>query len=89
MRSRLIVVALLTCICMPAIAQHRNLRAYGIRIGVLQPAKWNAITDVPGVEVGQKTLIEGDNVRTGVTVVLPYAGNIFQQKVRLFSRICG
>ena len=81
MRGRLIVVALLTCICMPAIAQHRNLRAYGIKIGVLQPDKWNAITDVPGVEVGQKTLIEGDDVRTGVTVVLPYAGNIFQQKV--------
>src|SRR5215471_17039818 len=31
----------------------------------------NAITDVPGVEVGHKTLIEGDTVRTGVTAVWP------------------
>lgn len=35
------------------------------------PGPLNAITDVRGVEVGQKTLIEGQNVRTGVTVVLP------------------
>ena len=31
----------------------------------------DAITDVPGVEVGHKTLIEGDSVRTGVTAVWP------------------
>ncbi len=44
-----------------------------------EPGKWNAITDVPGVEVGQVTLIRGTGplqigrgpVRTGVTVVLP------------------
>ncbi|HKR75610.1 MAG TPA: P1 family peptidase [Rhodanobacter sp.] len=62
-------------------AQQKNLRDYGIDIGVLQPGKWNAITDVPGVEVGQKTLVKGDDVRTGVTAILPYAGNIFQDKV--------
>ena len=36
-----------------------------------KPGPLNAITDVPGVEVGQKTLVEGQNVRTGVTVILP------------------
>ena len=36
-----------------------------------RPGRWNAITDVPGVEVGYATLIEGDNVRTGVTAVHP------------------
>ena len=42
-----------------------------------QPGRWNAITDVPGVQVGQVTLISGEAgkpgpvVRTGVTVVLP------------------
>jgi len=66
---------------MPASAQHGNLRQYGIAIGVLQPGKWNAITDVPGVEVGQKTLVQGGDVRTGVTAILPHAGNIFQDKV--------
>jgi D-aminopeptidase len=35
------------------------------------PGPHNAITDVPGVEVGYRTLIEGDNVRTGVTAIHP------------------
>lgn len=35
------------------------------------PGPLNAITDVAGVEVGQTTLVSGDDVRTGVTVVLP------------------
>ena len=35
------------------------------------PGPWNAITDVRGVEVGETTLISGDNVRTGVTAILP------------------
>jgi L-aminopeptidase/D-esterase-like protein len=36
-----------------------------------RPGPLNAITDVPGVEVGQVTMVEGQNVRTGVTVVFP------------------
>ncbi|WP_349632833.1 P1 family peptidase [Streptomyces sp. ML-6] len=36
-----------------------------------EPGPWNAITDVPGVEVGYVTLVEGDDVRTGVTALLP------------------
>jgi D-aminopeptidase len=43
-------------------------------LGILfsgHPAAWNAITDVPGVEVGHCTLIQGDSVRTGVTAVWP------------------
>ena len=78
---RLLAVTLLLCACVPAHAQHRNLRDHGIATGVLQPGQWNAITDVPGVEVGQKTLVRGDSVRTGVTVVLPHAGNLFRHKV--------
>jgi D-aminopeptidase len=41
----------------------------------------NAITDVAGVSVGHATVIEGDAIRTGVTVVLPHSGNLFQEKV--------
>lgn len=59
----------------------QNLREYGIEIGVMEPGQMNAVTDVKGVEVGHKTLNEGDNIRTGVTAVLPHGGNIFQQKV--------
>ena len=45
------------------------------------PGPLNAITDVRGVRVGHATLIEGDRVRTGVTAILPHAGNLFQDKV--------
>jgi D-aminopeptidase len=56
-------------------------RDLGIAPGVLPPGPLNAITDVPGVRVGHTTLIEGDHVRTGVTAVVPHAGNVFQDKV--------
>ncbi|HET6214097.1 MAG TPA: P1 family peptidase, partial [Micromonosporaceae bacterium] len=36
-----------------------------------RPGQHNAITDVPGVEVGYTTLVEGAGVRTGVTAILP------------------
>ena len=58
-----------------------RIRKFGIKTGVLNPGKWNAITDVEGVKVGHVTLIEGDNIRTGVTAILPHGGNIFQEKV--------
>ena len=41
----------------------------------------DAITDVAGVEVGQTTIIRGDNIRTGVTAVLPHPGNLYREKV--------
>ena len=59
----------------------KRVRDYGLTIGVLNPGKHNAITDVKGVRVGHSTVIEGDNVRTGVTAILPHSGNIFQHKV--------
>jgi D-aminopeptidase len=46
-------------------------RELGIAIGELAPGLLNAITDVDGIRVGHTTLIEGDDVRTGVTVVVP------------------
>ena len=62
-------------------AQRQRVRAHGIEPGILPMGLWNAITDVPGVKVGHLTLSEGENIRTGVTAVLPYEGNIFQEKV--------
>lgn len=50
-------------------------------IGVLEPGPLNAITDVKGVRVGHRTLIEGDRIRTGVTAIIPHEGNVFQDKV--------
>ncbi|QIP11694.1 P1 family peptidase [Spirosoma aureum] len=55
-------------------------RDYGIKLGVLPTGPFNAITDVPGVRVGQVTLKEGQSIQTGVTAILPHDGNQFQQK---------
>ncbi len=56
-------------------------RDLGIAPGVFPPGAANAITDVRGVRVGHTTIVEGDSVRTGVTAILPHAGNVFQEKV--------
>lgn len=56
-------------------------RELGVAPGVFEPGPKNAITDVAGVSVGHTTLIQGDNIRTGVTVVVPHPGNLFQDKV--------
>jgi len=56
-------------------------RDLGLKPGRMPVGAWNAITDVPGVKVGHTTLIEGANVRTGVTAILPHGGNLFADKV--------
>lgn len=61
-------------------AQNR-VRDYNVELGIFQPGKYNAITDVPGVKVGQFTLNEGNDKRTGVTAIIPHDGNIFRKKV--------
>jgi D-aminopeptidase len=53
----------------------------GLKVGVLPTGPLNAITDVAGVEVGQTTIIRGDNIRTGVTAILPHTGNLYREKV--------
>src|SRR5207249_8703777 len=53
----------------------------GLKVGILPPGALNAITDVAGVEVGHTTIISGDNIRTGVTAVLPHSGNLYREKV--------
>ncbi|HLL73280.1 MAG TPA: P1 family peptidase [Pyrinomonadaceae bacterium] len=53
----------------------------GLRVGVMQTGALNAITDVEGVRVGHTTIIRGADVRTGVTAILPHAGNLFREKV--------
>src|SRR5262245_36892414 len=58
-----------------------RIRDFGVKPGVLAPGPENAITDVSGVRVGHRTIVEGDSIRTGVTAVVPHAGNLFQQKV--------
>lgn len=61
-------------------AQNR-LRDYGVVPGIFKTGKYNAITDVKGVSVGHLTCIEGNDIRTGVTAIIPHQGNIFRNKV--------
>jgi D-aminopeptidase len=70
-------------IAFPAITQQQRPRArdIGIQIGILPTGSLNAITDVEGVRVGHTTIVRGNDIRTGVTVILPHAGNLFQEKV--------
>ena len=60
---------------------HKTLREWGFPTGIFETGKYNAITDVPGVTVGHITCIEGDDIRTGVTAIVPHQGNIFRNKV--------
>jgi D-aminopeptidase len=56
-------------------------RDLGLKIGILPTGELNSITDVAGVCVGHRSIVKGDDVRTGVTAVLPHGGNLFQSKV--------
>jgi D-aminopeptidase len=63
-------------------AQNRpRARDLGLGPGAGSTGPLNAITDVGGVKVGQATVSEGANVRTGVTAILPHGGNLFRDKV--------
>lgn len=53
----------------------------GLRVGILPTGPLNAITDVAGVAVGHTTIIRGDDIRTGVTAILPHPGNLYREKV--------
>src|SRR5579864_4279902 len=53
----------------------------GLKVGVLPRGALDAITDVAGVTVGQTTLVRGDNIRTGVTAIVPHPGNLYREKV--------
>jgi D-aminopeptidase len=48
----------------------------GLKVGILPTGPLDAITDVAGVMVGHTTIIRGDDVRTGVTAILPHPGNL-------------
>lgn len=83
-RKFLIISAMATAVFVGSINEshaQKRLRDYGIKTGIFKTGEYNAITDVPGVTVGQVTRIEGEDVRTGVTAIIPHQGNIFQQKV--------
>jgi D-aminopeptidase len=80
----LFLIALLSTTCAVVFGQTETrprVRDLGVQVGVLPPGPLNAITDVAGVKVGQTTLIRGDNIRTGVTAIVPHGGNLYKERV--------
>src|SRR5499433_437882 len=79
----IVVSGMMCALLAPALAgqQRPRARELGVAPGAYAPGRLNAITDVAGVKVGHTTLVAGDDVRTGVTAILPHAGNLFQDKV--------
>lgn len=81
MRHNLSLLLLSFLIGFSVFSQHKRARDLGIKIGVFETGELNAITDVRGVTVGHKTLIQGENIRTGVTAIIPHQKNLYQYKV--------
>ena len=82
MKSLILMVLLVPALLVPELfAQRPRASEIGLKVGTLPAGPLDAITDVGGVRVGQITLNRGDSVRTGVTVILPHAGNLFRDKV--------
>lgn len=80
MKSSFSILFLLSTI-VSSYSQKPRPREFGIEFGILKTGALNAITDVPGVKVGQFTLHQGADFHTGVTAILPIEENIFQNKV--------
>ncbi|MDP2955833.1 MAG: P1 family peptidase [Longimicrobiales bacterium] len=85
MHRALLLAALFSLLPTQAMSQDAaarpRARDIGLVVGIFPPGANNAITDVAGVRVGQTTVVEGDNVRTGVTAILPHGGNAYQSRV--------
>ena len=87
MLRRVVVLSLtvMVCLAMPLAGQEgkkaERARDLGLKFGVLEPGKDNAITDVQGVLVGHHTLKKGKELNTGITAILPHGGNLFREKV--------
>ena len=80
-RTGILTLLLMTFLANTVPAQQRA-RDLGIHTGILTPGHYNAITGCRwGTGVGHATRIQGDSVRTGVTVVMPHNGNLFQNRV--------
>ncbi len=72
-----ILYAVTTLADIAAAEERPRARDIDVQIGIFEPGAHNAITDVAGVLVGHATKIEGDDIRTGVTAIIPGPGNLY------------
>jgi len=84
----MLIVMLVLAVASPAFAQTKapvserpRAREAGVVVGVMKPGPLNSISDVAGVAVGHTSVVRGENVRTGVTAILPHGGNLFREKI--------
>jgi len=76
------LASLLLCVTAAQATEERpRAREVGLQVGTFPTGQFNAITDVAGVKVGHATIIEGDDVRTGVTAIIPAPGNLYTHPV--------
>jgi D-aminopeptidase len=76
------LVLLLALSTMEAAAEWgRRARDHGIVVGVFPTGPYNGITDVKGVRVGHSTITQGDDIRTGITAIIPGPGNLYTHPV--------
>ncbi len=82
-RSNLASAVLLLCLALGAQAAEDRPRArdIGLQVGIFDTGRHNAITDVKGVRVGHSTLVAGEDIRTGVTAIIPAPGNLYTHPV--------
>lgn len=78
---RMLILCLLMAELAGAQPARPRARDLGIKVGILPPGPLNAVTDVSGVAVGHATLIQGSDIRTGVTAILPHQRNLFHEKL--------
>ena len=87
MAKKILAAATVLLVTVATIAQNTTSNArprtsgLGLKVGILPTGPLDAITDVAGVEVGQTTIVRGDDLRTGVTAILPHPGNLYREKV--------
>jgi D-aminopeptidase len=80
-RAAWIVLALAVLSTQVQADERPRARDIGLVVGIFPTGELNAITDVSGVRVGHATIIEGDDVRTGVTAIIPGPGNLYTHPV--------
>ena len=80
--KRAATALLLVLLAAGAAADERpRARDIGLVVGIFPPGQLNAITDVAGVRVGHATISEADDIRTGVTAIIPGPGNLYTHPV--------
>ena len=80
-KRTLFVALAFLCLLSSGLKAQKRLRDYGVVLGVMKTGPNNAITDVKGVRVGHVTLNSKDDMRTGVTAIIPIRQNIYENKV--------